>query len=656
MKLTPYKYGETLLNNGLYQTVFSSNFNTEISIVSISRADETPAYGGKIIGNSHLYLTVTLGAGADISEQTGLLTSIFNHMDKNLYKLIAIDETDSNREWYVYATPESQIKIFGTVATIVLYVADPYWKVVTKSTSNWTATASGQKQSLNVLGNQKAYPKISITPTSAKSGGYAYSRFICIWNNTALTLTDYPLDVTGSVGNSLDSAALIAAGKMQSDMRDFRLIVDGREELFFLSGVNTATTSVKTPNIKFSPQIVLTLNGAMTTGLVSSIGCKATKTNLSALKNLASVPNKLLAIKTGANIEMFTFTSVDPSKYLIKGVSRAQKMTSAISHADGDAIYWIEHDIWMMYGSNSAEAIVTDESRMPLLDVDASTNTSWVFHDFFDETTIRPAAWASQKISTANKIDLNNQSGVYTDTQFASVNPAALLGMALRSYLSLGVWKAETGAVAWTFYNPCRISSVTIGSGSKYKASTTFPSICQLQKSIDGKTYVSVGNEAAPTSAGVWQALTTLTGVKSMILTTYKYVRFFFSGTVNAGANNVAAVEFDDVTLTLNSAGTPSVYVSDEANNYYVDTMITNNTNGSACKITAPCALNNTMTLDVEKRKLTYADGTEALSALVYKTDGWLYLTGGQANEIQIDDSGITGVNFVIEWTDRSLQ
>jgi len=305
MNLSPYSYNTTLLNSGSYITVMSSSFNTEIEIVSIARADETPAYGGKNIGGSRLFLTLTLAAGANIPQQMGLLSAIFNHLDTTLYQLIVKDVDDSNRQWYVYATPAKSPTFEGTEVTIELYVADPVWRVVTNSTNTWSVTASGQTRALTVLGNVKAYPKIKVTPKLAKTGGYAYKQFICIWNNSVNAIANYALDVTGSTGKQLNTAALVTALKMQADLDDVRLVVDARETMYWLTGANTTTTGIHTAEIKLSPKIEMTLSGAMGTGAISSITCKATAANNTALKVLATVSNKVIAIKTGANIEIF---------------------------------------------------------------------------------------------------------------------------------------------------------------------------------------------------------------------------------------------------------------------------------------------------------------------------------------------------------------
>ncbi len=656
MNLAPYSYKSVLLNSGSYSTVLSSNFNTEISVVAVSRADETPSYGGKVIGSSHLYMTVALEDGEDLNRQMGILTMLFNPFEKVMQKLVVIDLDDGSRQWYVYATPSKYPTFDGTQATIEFFVADPIWRVMTDSRTTWVVSASGEIESITPFGNQKAYPKIIITPKSTASGGYAYKRFICIWNNSKNVVTNYSLDITGQTGKQLASSTLVAAGKMQSDLDDVRLVVDGNEVMYWITGANSATTGIHTAEIKLAPKIEMTLSGAIGIGdVVSSITCKKSALNLAALKLLAVAPSKFFAIQTSGNLQVFTFTSVDAANYKINGVSGAQKGTTACAHNDGDTLHWLEHDIWMMYGNASAGAMEVDNTRKPLQDLNASTNAAPVWNTFSDDDAARPGAWAYGLLATLNKnLDMENKSGVYTDTQFADSNPSVRMGMDALCFMVGSIWKSETATIGWSFFDPCGVTSVTIGTGAKYKHSTTFPKICQLQKSNDGKKFASVGNEAAPSVAQTWSPLTVLTGTKTLA-GTYNYIRFLLSGSVKASADNKAAVEFGTITLNRDSTKVPTIIMLPVANNYYINETITNMTNGEVIKLSVPCALNESITIDISTRRVTYSDGTEMLSALQH-TSAWLSLEGGIENILKIEDPGIANVEHVIEWTDRSIQ
>lgn len=192
--------------------------------------------------------------------------------------------------------------------------------------------------------------------------------------------------------------------------------------------------------------------------------------------------------------------------------------------------------------------------------------------------------------------------------------------------------------------------------GSKYLLSligTAWPAVAGLQKSINGSLWGTVWTEAIPTLAATWQsfahAAQTLSG-------TYQNIRVALLGTIAAQANNDAAIQCDTVTLTLDSAKTPSVSLNTENNIYYLALTLTNTTTGDYAIITFTMSLNRTLTIDTNAKTVTYDDGTNAIAGLVLSSvrNDWLPLQPG-ANLLQVDDVGMANTTIVTTYTRRNM-
>lgn len=447
--------------------------------------------------------------------------------------------------------------------------------------------------------------------------------------------------------------AVISQSKMLANGTDLAVQIDGALTNVWIDSPNTATTKIwfnSSWQIGQAGTLLVALPNNSTT--VTVFFTKNT-TNLNMLKALKQARNSVFII--GAEVFTFLPGNVNLVTYSIASCLRGQKGLNFSSHAIGDAITWLEHDIWLLYGNTAGSPLVTDDSQKPLLDLTNSTNTSWVQTQFYDTSSVRPAAWTPTVLSSTGK-----QSSIFYGNQKAAANPATELGLDLLNYQIANIWKAETASLVWSMYHPAGITTVSMA-GSKYVFSLgTFPAVAGLQKSLNGVTWLTVWNEAIPGAANTWTAFTHNTVALSA---TYRNIRLALIGTISALPNNEAAIQGDTVTLALDNTKTPGGGVGSEQSPYYLNATITNTLTGDYITLSYAMDINKTLTIDTVAKTVTYFDNSNAISALTLSStrNDWLPLSPnngesiGVDNTLKYDDTGVANVSIVVTWSDRNL-
>lgn len=662
LTITSWNGDATINQSGA--TNFTSNMipgqriNLHSQAVYVDRPQNFPLLSGAVLLAHSFTFQVVLNAGGNISTQRDLLKSKFNVTDFQPHKLIATDE--SSVQWYLSGIPVDVVQDPGvskadTAFLITLAVSEPVWKAVSLTTDTWTNPASGGTHAVAVGGTVLTLPKFAITPTGARTGTYSFYRWVPIYNPSTVPLQNYPIDATNG---GLNTQVIITATHMQSAGQDFRLQVDGSQVNRWLDGINTTTTKLWA-NFNLPPSPPATLLGALpNNGTAVTVPFKVTAKNLTALKVLKAAKNPIFLIGT----EAFSYTqaNVDLVKYQITNCQRAQKFTSFAAHSDGDSIIWIPFDVWMIYGNSTVAAQDVDDTQKPLLDMHNSTNTSWVFANFFDTASARPGAWSGTVQTSSGKLSAT-PSHVYTGDQSGAApptdvftNPSVELGLKLMDYQKSNAWKAETATLFWLFTHPTGIITVSMA-GKKYAfAATAWPSLGKagLQKSNDQRNWLDVWMEAAP-PANAWTAFTHNTVSLSG---TYKSIRLILAGTIPALASSESDIQGDTVTLALDSTLTPVVSVGAEQNLYYLACTITNTDTGDYFTLNFTMSLNRTLTVDCDKQTVTYDDGTNAYAALTLSSNraNWMTAVGPNLN-LKFDDPGTGTIGIVTTFANRIL-
>jgi len=622
----------------------------------VERPDEFPVYSFLRLRDRTLPIVITVKAGSIDTLKQWFDTSV-----KTAYKLLITDSSDSST-WYVYGVPTS-FMVEGqpghNKVTVILAVADPIWRKGSTTTEAWTVSSSGGTHTWTVAGTKYAKPVITITPNSARSGsGLQYKRWVAVYNQTTSAIANYPVNI---LSGNLDHAALVTAVKAQADGDDFRVFMDGLEVLNKWAGGGgyNSTTLRMWMNINLEPKIELTLGAAIAgAGSVTTITFEATAANQDALRRLATKDNKVLYIGTEA------FAAPDMTvnilKYTVTASTnmRQAKGTSAASHSIGDTVRWIQHDIWVCYGDATLTAPTADDNLKPILNLTSSTNTSWVWNDFFSTGTLRTAQWSfrvvnslNYKLATSDTRSLNYGATTAANADFSAI--ASVMGMGIRAANIAGTWRAETAEIEWKFNDPCGFTTIT-ASGKKYRYSTSWPAVAGLQVSTNGTFWSSVWTEATPSTTVSWESLSSHSAVA--LGATYKTLRFVLQGSVTGTTSNAAYIEHDDITAVKDSNAIPSITLGSEQSDYQYDFILSNDTSGETLTIKWPSATSSALTIDCDRKTITTADGTNIRGAMKTNTvrKDWLTLTPGSTT-FSYTESNLVGVGISVAYEEREL-
>lgn len=653
--LTLVSFNGHMLNDSTYEASIPIDAppQAEAGVSIVNRAGNWPMYAGATLTGRTLPMRISRKDGQPI----GSILNWFQVQRDAQYQLIA-QNTEDDSYWYVMAKVQSTPKLRYSTLMVNFFLDDPIWRSVTPGSDTWNITATAQTKDVVVGGDEFSRPVFTVGPTSARTGGFGYQIFVALSNPNAY---DY-VDALNLVDGDWDTAALVTGGKMLSSGDDLRVFHDpsGLEVFrwFGGGGIDSTTTrlivNVNLPPSIATPAAPLTLDGAMAgAGTITTIDVKDTETNRRALNALSQQPYKVIAIDLGSGTqEIFTYESVDVWGLQILGVTRAQKLSSMQAHADGATI---QHVIgyWVMYGNSSATAPSTGDEFEPMYTLASFTNASRVLANFYDpDNPGRLGQFAPNEI-----MNIGGESEFFTANEYTFASPAEKLGMAIKAYLSGTAWRAPTANFAWIFAHPAGMTNVNIGSGKKYRYSLGWPAYAQLGKSLNGKTFVRVANESQPTAAATWETLTTVIGSLSLS-GTYLQIALSFAGTVMGGiANNYAAIQFDDITFTLDSSNIPTIWFGAENNANYEEFRITNTTTSQWLEVRAAAPVGDAIIIDTENLEAYLAsDPTQFIA--VYLDDEsraeWLPWSPGVTNTLRYDEVGANALTIDIEWEDRN--
>jgi hypothetical protein len=488
----------------------------------------------------------------------------------------------------------------------------------------WRVIAATGSCVVNNDGDDDAYPLIYITPKTAKTGNvWSYKRWIPVKWLPTVAVTSYPVDICNA---GFDTATLVTATKMLASGNDLRVKVDGVEVNRWLDGINGATTKVWC-NINWQ---------ASQTATMAAIG-SASSTTLTATTDITNWPSTgILYIDT----EAITYTGKSAADKTFTGCTRGAKGTTAATHAAAATAYWIQHDVWILYGNASAAAPTVDDNYKPAFELDHSTNTSWVYEAFGEDDGLRSASWA-----------FSGDGSKYTGTRGANSNPWETIGLA---------GPASTGL--WALYNPCGITNVNFTSGEKYVTNGTswfstvgVAPLTGILSSASGNWGWGIRTDeygiAAPSNT-TWTAWNR----DEAITAGAKYVALALGNYAPAAPSYLDAA---GATVTLNSSYTPVIAIGAEQSNYDLSVTLTNSTTGDSIVIALTMQLNQTLEINSDAKTITLlADNSQQMQALTL-TGGarrdWLRLAAGN-NTLTWNDTGTVSVEVEILFDRRYFE
>jgi hypothetical protein len=400
-------------------------------------------------------------------------------------------------------------------------------------------------------------------------------------------------------------------------------VVDGVEANYWLHNINTATTKVFV-NLDWQAAQSGTLSSSMGTGSISTITVD---------EDIANFPASGV-LEIGS--ELFAYTGKDTAVRQFTGVARAAKGTTAASHTAGATVSWIQHDIWIEYGSSSVPAPSIDDTLKPIFVLSASSNTSWDYDDFDEDGASRAAAWAFTNVKNMVR---------YGGNQAASADPYAELGIGD----DCADFGSQTAIEAyWSLFNPCGIVSANFQNGEYYYSRIGWTTI-RIRSSVNGASYTT--NYTVPVSVKdtwtAWSQNTTL-------LSGAQYVQLYMTGYSND--NKRTRVEAADVTLTLDSNYTPTVTIGGEQTTYRLQATLTNTTTGDALQIDFGMDLDESLEIDTDTHDVTsLTDNSpqyQALSIVGGSRKHLLRLQPG-SNTLMYEEAGLVDVDIDIEFERR---
>lgn len=620
------------INDG---TNYITGFATQITGLPPAEVQRTPRTGRHPLvsavirpGMDLLLDTIIEGANAAKREQ---LRQWFDYEDETPKALVI--ESDDGTTQQIYAVVEAHYEagdsagIGNNFMTLLKVHDDPAWQKTTLTTpSAWNITSSGQMRTITNAGEKKVFPTYKITPTSAKTGTNPFKRFLAIhWRGDAGN--SYPTDVTN---DGLDTRP--AATNFDSVTGDdIRLLVDGVLTDFWLDGINTTTTKIWA-NLNWSKGQTATLKTALGSGSLETIDVNEDISGWGS-SGIMRIDN-----------EIFFYSSKNNSLKRFFVQSRAAKSSTAATHSAGATVRWIQHDITITYGSSALSAWVPDDDYKPIFNLATSTNSSWDFDEFGSDDGLRTGAWQKGLEYSTWSVNYTADAGAVAPGGVANTDPWEEIGIYRdRVDLALNPY--------FYFFNPCGISSANFQNGEKYADFGYLQWNGRIGSGINGPREFLEYQVPDPTANATWESWSRNETLRSGS----KYVNIELIDTAGGGGTNMY-MECADVTLTLNSSGTPVVAILAEQGNYSLAATLTNNDTGLALSINFEMELNETLTIDTLNGTVTYEKDSSSQYAAVERAGGprrdWLVLLAG-SNELQFDDTGTNAVTINVEYRER---
>ncbi len=454
--------------------------------------------------------------------------------------------------------------------------------------------------------------------------------------------------INGTTAAAHADDAVMTQSIVQADGDDFRVVVNGKQvDRWFGTGTaafNTAATKCWIALDVPAKKNIALLTAIADSGTPSYIDLVFSKTNLAVVKTLPSTG--YVRIDT----EEFAYTSITITSTTLRlnlG-TRSVRNTVAATHAVNATVKWCPFQISVIYSNSAETAIVVDDTKKPIIDLENSTNISFVYATFLDTASPigqRAGSWKPTLLKSAGKT-LTKSDFYFGDNAAADTDPAQVMGMKIASFLSR-TWKIETAYIVFVGNFPDLVSAVT-SNGYKYRYSTSWPSIAALESSSTGAKWITEWNETTPASVQTWTAWTH----NAEAVSSYPYIRFEFSGKVLGSDSNYSAFEVSGATITL--VNYPTISLGAQLSNYCVEAKIINNTTEEFITIECPMQINQTLTIDCDPEQPYASKNGTIVDVVTPNTNrsNWLHLKPG-TNELEYTSTATNNITCVVKHRDR---
>jgi hypothetical protein len=610
--------------------------------LTVQRVGNWPVYAGKAVEGMTLPIKVIwpAGLGGNLEELKAKLLVVDPAGEQPPQALVL---SDGSSQWYYEAVVLAIDDLEGNSVMVMFYIAEPVLRAVTTSAQNVTLTGNSTNASITSNGTIPTKPVLTITPNAAKTVSGAYqNRISCIlYNKLDDKVSRWPIDITNG---GLNTAALVSGGYLQASCVDLRVFVDGVETPRYLGNPNAANTKVWV-NFDFSPLQKCVLSGAMAAG--DTITSLQLKKDNHTKKFLGKVPASGAVL---IDSELFTYSGRDVKAYTLTGVCRAQRLTSAAGHSAGALVYWVEHDVAILYGNAGAyagDSYDNQDARAPMFDLASSSNSSWVYADFADAAKLRTGLWENQVSKRRGNLTFCATADPTVDAD-GMADPASMAGLWMIAYKKGAKWQAEDAELEWRLNNPAGIAAVTL-SGKKYFAHA-WPKVQLKRYTSSGWKVVYTEAQGNPASWQAWSASNLNCGNSVAI-------RVIMDGALPQKDSNTF-FGIDAATAAINTANLPFIAVINPgaiSSNYPLIMEIANATTGDYLVINWPGKVGESLVVDCESKTASSPSMPNAAMCVYTPVPraAWMSLAAG-ANSLTISDNYSTNVLIRFEWKDRA--
>jgi len=548
-------------------------------------------------------------------------------------KRLVITDADTAVPRYIEATCQQVRPVtIGTAASCSLFRidlvvhGDVRWRAVTPTAlAAWNITATAQTHVFANGGDDEAYPVIEITPTAPKAGGYTYKRHDLVTWRAINAGPNYPIRL-----GPLDTATLVTATKMQADGDDLRVFVDGAEVSRYLVAMNTGATYIWFSVNWLAAQVETLKTNLAGAGDIDTIELEFDD----GFPTVSAFPTSgALRIQS----EVFLYTGLDLYNNAFTGITREAWGTTAAAHAAAQSVYWMQHEVVIVYGNAAAAAPPSRPITEPVFTLANSTNASWKFDIFGADTfPLRPAAWIRY-----GDLKLSGEGGAYAATERTLASP----------YTVAGMWSAVAHSGAdydWKFYNPCGIVNADWADGKKRAVDKTMFSSTLYRWIRERSFWTAIASIAAPANDNTWENWSEAAGAAfdppcdQIAISIFGYSFFQDS-------------EVGTVTVTLFADEIPLTSLGAEAGNYSLRAIITNETTDEAITVTFEMAEDEDLEIDTYQHTVTYLlDNSNQFQAVALSSArrAWLRLLPGN-NTLRFDDVGTDTVTVTVTFERR---
>lgn len=659
--LIPYSYNGTSLQSTDYETSIPRAFaksQIDANVGYTKRAGAVPVMAGK--DYQPISMPLEIKCLHDYSTLFATLNQLFSTRDETPRQLICTDSDNANKQYYVYATAKrSQAGHDGQMYTVDLAIDDPIWQSVTQNSQAFAVTSATDSTSVTNGGNADTYPIFEISPTSQASTDYIYTQYLQILPQSSYAWNNRFLDVVGTTdGTGLDTAALVAAGKIQSDGDDLRVFRDGVEIDRQLSGMNTTDTHIIVTT--FMPaKAELTLKTAIaSTDTVTEIVLNYTTANKTALSGMPNAGRVILDSAIGStDSEEFTYTArtITDTKLSLTVNARSVRGTTASTFAANANVRYLPYDFSLLYGNATATAPTIDETRKPIESL-TSRNTSFIYTNYGDEAGLRSGIW-DQALQVYGNSNMTGWKHYTSTNDTGDTDPFTAMGLNATpsEYTRTGNRIGYTNALlVWQKYFMDGITSIS-ASGDISQTVYNVPTIKMEGIPSGGALYtLFTVSPQASTDYDTWTTWTKAT-TDSTVASNTIGLRWGVTGSLKGTADDYLKVELSS--LTVNLANPPHIKIRGEASNSKIDITIHNDTTGESFQVVTTLKLNDILYIDTDpdfptcKYNGIVSNGAVKLSTV---RSAWLKMSPG-ANTIGITNNLSVSNNFTvtIKWRDR---